>query len=584
MPIFRGRLGWLTNRRPGGRRLRLTVGLFAALLLPTVALAYLSIRSVRGEAAEARQLLEVSYRRVADVVTAQIDAEIEQRDRTLVRRIGSGRPDLQTVLERLHEAERNDPVLRPLVLLEESGIVLYPSRGWPVPGLSSRAGRRGDSREFGPAFAAAEESELREGRPAAASRLYAAAVETASTDDEFLRALNGLARCELKAGRPVPAARAYERLIAAASALAPAQVGRGIVARHQLISCYQALGDQDGAAAAALDLYAALLEARFLVEEDFYGLYRSLLAELLEGQAPVSLPPARFDELRDRESELAQALSFLDSVSAVAARFPPAPPGGSRTVPAMEYAGLPGGAGVVAISSLDLEGEAGGDLRLRLARRWSTDELTAVARRILSESGRSSDLGIGVLAADGVPVNASVNEAPAAQIAAGTALQTAPGWRVVAFPVSGSLEELAARDTRRYAVLMILVVGTVVVGLTLAARSVSHEVALARLRAEFVSSVSHELKTPLALIRVFAENLSSQWVAEDKKAGYYEVIRRESERLTALINNVLDFSRIEAGTQSYELVDLDLRELTADILERYRLHLKKSGVELTTDL
>ena len=85
-------------------------------------------------------------------------------------------------------------------------------------------------------------------------------------------------------------------------------------------------------------------------------------------------------------------------------------------------------------------------------------------------------------------------------------------------------------------------------GLVFTYRSVSKEVALARLKSDFVSNVSHELRTPLALIRLYAETLELGRIKTHEKAQeYYGIIRKESERLTALINNILDFSRIEAG-------------------------------------
>ena len=107
-------------------------------------------------------------------------------------------------------------------------------------------------------------------------------------------------------------------------------------------------------------------------------------------------------------------------------------------------------------------------------------------------------------------------------------------------------------------VLSLLMVG----GLVLTYRSVSKEVALARLKSDFVSNVSHELRTPLALIRLYAETLELGRIkTQEKKEEYYRIIRKESERLTALINNILDFSRIEAGRKEYDFRETDIAEL-----------------------
>src|SRR4051794_32161810 len=92
-----------------------------------------------------------------------------------------------------------------------------------------------------------------------------------------------------------------------------------------------------------------------------------------------------------------------------------------------------------------------------------------------------------------------------------------------------------------------------IAGMYLMYRSVTREMALAKLKSDFVSNVSHELRTPLALIRLYAETLElGRLPNRDKQHEYHEIIRKESERLTSLINNILDFSRIEAGRKEYE--------------------------------
>jgi signal transduction histidine kinase len=115
-------------------------------------------------------------------------------------------------------------------------------------------------------------------------------------------------------------------------------------------------------------------------------------------------------------------------------------------------------------------------------------------------------------------------------------------------------------------------------GIFLTYRNVSKEMALARLKSDFVSNVSHELRTPLALIRLYAETLElGRLTNPEKHQEYYCIIRKESERLTALINNILDFSRIEAGRKEYEFRETDMRELVRNTLESYRYQIEQHG-------
>ena len=118
----------------------------------------------------------------------------------------------------------------------------------------------------------------------------------------------------------------------------------------------------------------------------------------------------------------------------------------------------------------------------------------------------------------------------------------------------------------------------IIVGLVLTKHIVSKEMALARLKSDFVSNVSHELRTPLALIRLYAETLElGRITTQEKKQQYYRIIRKESERLTALINNILDFSRIEAGGKEYEFRNTDIAELVRNTLESYRYQIEQQG-------
>lgn len=118
-------------------------------------------------------------------------------------------------------------------------------------------------------------------------------------------------------------------------------------------------------------------------------------------------------------------------------------------------------------------------------------------------------------------------------------------------------------------------------GIVLSYRSVSKEVALAKLKSDFVSNVSHELRTPLSLIRLYAETLEMGRLSNpDKYQEYYQIIRKESERLTTLINNILDFSKIEAGKKAYEFRETDMAELVRTTLDSYRYQIEQNGFAL----
>jgi two-component system phosphate regulon sensor histidine kinase PhoR len=99
------------------------------------------------------------------------------------------------------------------------------------------------------------------------------------------------------------------------------------------------------------------------------------------------------------------------------------------------------------------------------------------------------------------------------------------------------------------------------------------------LKSDFIANVSHELKTPLSVVRMFAEMLMTGRVASpERQRQYIETICRESERLSGLIENVLDFAALERGKQRYAREAADFSEIVARAVETVRLRL--DGVEM----
>ena len=145
------------------------------------------------------------------------------------------------------------------------------------------------------------------------------------------------------------------------------------------------------------------------------------------------------------------------------------------------------------------------------------------------------------------------------------------------------------QEVRRLAIAKTALIGFIDVmllaGLGLVWANVRRELKLSRLKSDFVANVSHELKTPLALIRLYAETLELGRVPSQERRGeYYRVIGKESRRLTQLINNILDFSRIEAGRKEYRMVPSDVAHVVRDVVESYRFAIEKLGFTLEADL
>lgn len=161
-----------------------------------------------------------------------------------------------------------------------------------------------------------------------------------------------------------------------------------------------------------------------------------------------------------------------------------------------------------------------------------------------------------------------------------------PHWEVAVYLINPAKLPQAARTTRlTLGLLIALLVTAIGVGGWLIVSDLNRQLALARQKTDFVSNVSHELKTPLTSIRMFSELLSEGRVTEpDKQRSYLNIITAEAARLTRLINNVLDFSRMERGEKEYNFADCDLAGIAKEAAETFRPHLESTGFKFATVL
>ena len=157
-----------------------------------------------------------------------------------------------------------------------------------------------------------------------------------------------------------------------------------------------------------------------------------------------------------------------------------------------------------------------------------------------------------------------------------------PHWQLAVYFSDGGL---AARSDKGFLLLAGLLLAifftAIVLGGSLLTWQAHRNMTDARQKTSFVSNVSHELKTPLTSIRMYAELLNEGRIkGKDKKKKYLETIVAESQRLTRLVNNVLDFSRLEQGRRKYHLEELELAGYLRELAESHRLRLKETGLAL----
>ena len=149
-----------------------------------------------------------------------------------------------------------------------------------------------------------------------------------------------------------------------------------------------------------------------------------------------------------------------------------------------------------------------------------------------------------------------------------------------------SRAEMLSAERRRAKLFVALILGaalTALIGLLAARRAFQRQLQLNEQKSNFVSSVSHELRAPIASVRLMAENLERGKISEPEKQNeYFRFIVQECRRLSSLIENVLDFSRIEQGRKQYEFEPTDLVALTKITVKLMEPYAAEKGVKLET--
>jgi signal transduction histidine kinase len=357
-----------------------------------------------------------------------------------------------------------------------------------------------------PALDEAEQLEQVRGDFEAAIVLYR---QTAASGVPRVRAaaLQRLAECYRKAGRRDSAVRAYRELLG----LADQQIGQvsaELLARFEL--CTLGMGDRPA-------FYRDLVAGRWKLDKFRYLFY----SDEARGWVP-GLDAAREIE-REKLAMSAAVEAYLENRRRVLGNY---------------LALWQGEEGLIVPAGI---------VRQRLEQFAALDPELRV-RLVETEAPRSSMAAIQTLSDRDLP------------------------WVVEAAPADPVRLHARASQLRQvYLAMLLLVFSLLVVGSYITARAVKRELEVARLKSEFVSTVSHEFRSPLTAIRQLSELLERGRVtAEEKRQEYYALISRESSRLSRLVENLLDFPRIEEGRKQYHFDRLDTAEWLRELASGFR--------------
>ena len=549
------------------------------ILLPSAILSFFGLQSVNQKI----ENLRAHYRSTVGLVRDKMEREVlrvEEGVSTFILKSPPGMESTRDLQDWLGRQQSTNAFLTQPFLLHADGGVLSTilSKRWtrarPVVSLRTPIAAT--------YFHSAEAAEFANHQIPEATKLYQRALGSTSFDEDRAVILARIGRCYFKLGRYREGIEEYRNILALKGSLPEiGSLPSAAVALSQIVDGYQALGDSLNYRASVFQLYEFLLRSPWDIESGEYLFYLKTASEAVPRGAKREYQNA---ELERRERSILDQVQMLNLLTErVIPKIRSDPEYATRAELQMQHLFIQAGDTSYQFGFVKLPGTFTQKGIVGLGYQFQSAFLT---RELLPNILKSVDLEPSVIAAvlnerDSVAF-AQKKLAALNLLAAENFFEVFPSWKVVLVDREGrSLEELGGSERTLYLLLFAGIVAVIAVGIVVTVRAAAHEAEVLRLKAEFVSNVSHELKTPLTLIRMFGETLESGLVVDEaKRKEFSSIIRTESERLTHLIDNVLDFSKMDAGRKVYQFEEADLVEVVRSTVEAYKFQARDLGFEI----
>ena len=566
---------------------------FLAIFLPCLIVGYLSLSTFLKRREAVKELLKSNLWISGEAALKSVERALLEYEQKTLR---------SENFTRLIESEENeqvnfgtpvfseDSVGNPFLLNADFKIVIPKTASENALGI--QFDKEIQNKQFTQLFQRGEYFEFSQKNYSRAAELYKECALSAPSKQYRAVAFEGLGRCLLSSQKYDEANKVYNDLYKNYEQLRN-RAGHpyGIVAAFQLYEIAREKNEEENYLEILLSLYKQIREGIWLINQPAYDFYISeiesiLNNKLIDGKFPEI--QKSYTDIQKQQSSYRQALLFTDflEINAIPGikdklslpganddntprRFPVA---SEDEFFLISYAILP-------------DFQSGRKFYGGLC--WDLNYLKdKMIPQILEDISKDSGLDFKIVDERDQNISSGKEESTSGESLALTFRTVPMPWKLlVSHPEIKDLEKAARREIFFYGFLLTIIVALMLLGAVLIARDISRESETNRLKTEFVNNISHELKTPLTLIRLYGETLQrNENLTNEEKKECYEIITKESERLSHLINNVLDFSRIETGRKEFDLKKGNLADVVQDTLESYRYHLEKKGFVIHKDI
>jgi signal transduction histidine kinase/tetratricopeptide (TPR) repeat protein len=564
-----------------------------AIFLPSLIVGYLSLNTFSKRRETVKKLLESNLWISGEAALKSIEGTLLEHEKNALKsgnfigliRSEKGDQPLFNTSVNLKDISGQ------LFLLDSNYKIIFPKTG-SENDLGMQLAKEIPNSRFAQLFQRAEFSEFSQKNYTRAAELYKECTLAAPSNQNRAIAFEGLGRCFLSSKKYDEADKIYNELSKNYGQLQnKAGHPYGIIAAFQLYTIAREKKEEEKCLRILLGLYEKIREGIWLINIPVYDFYTTEIESILNSKFNGGKFPEiqkSYTDIQRQQSTYRQALIFTDflernTVPKIKEKLSLFPIAG-ESVPGRLL--IPVGKDFFLVSYAilpDFQSEQtfyGGFC-------WDLTLLkNQVIPKILEDITKDSGQDLKIVDERDQNITTGKAELTSTEALALTFRLFPLPWKLLIYhPEIKALEKTARREIFFYGVLITVIVVLMLLGAVLIVRDISRESETTRVKTEFVHNISHELKTPLTLIRLYGETLQrKENLTNEEKKDCYEIITKESERLSHLINNVLDFSRIEMGRKEFDLKKGNLADVIGDTLESYRYHLEKKGFVIHKDI
>jgi len=579
-----------------GKQKRLIIIFCLTIFIPSISLSIFGVRAIRNERFRLAKQIENEHRRAAENLKLQIDSQFEElsailqnlaRSDAFLQKDDAGIKNLfdailveNSLVEQVFVAFEGEEPFFPLFQQGPSRS-LFPSVLVSEGVLQERLGR-------------AKTSEFKEKNYKSAVSLYRNIFEQSHDTNLKARMLASISRCLMKANDNEGAIRNYQRICEDyPESYSSSGLPWALISQLQMAGCYLKLGQLQTSLQTSLNLYRDILHMRWSLGEAQFKTYASLTEDAIDenlskNQHSIQLNDYKeaFNQLKSLYRErLGQWMVINDIKQEIFPELQGRQNSSMYRPTSLQYHKTINERNFL-ISAVQIpdssENRSVGLLGVKIREQYLIEDVIPDA---IDNIQFSDKMDVVISRLSGKTLRGEKNSSAELTLTTKFFEDNFPPWRIEIFQ-SGE-EALGALDIKRsfYFWTIITLVVVLIFGGVLISRTIAHEMAVLKLKSDFVSSVSHEFKSPLTSIKALTDRLQEGKVKDSEKMKqYYSLITQDVDRLTRLVRNVLDFSKIEEGKKEYEFVDTDVAQLVIEQVEDFKKGEFTKGLKIQSQI